>query len=148
MPPVIFLFYGISSPGEEAEPLAEPLPVWLPRCGKEGTLTPSSVLDPWASGVGYPQWCPLLPPYPGHAATFSPLSQSGRLFQAPSSLALDTSRDWPHKSHLSACHASRLPVPGALSLTWLTPGVSQSALASSPCPSEEDEVLQSCCCLG
>lgn len=59
--PVIFLLYGISSPGEEAEPLAEPLPVWLPRRGREGTLSPCPVLDPWAAGVGFPQWCLLVP---------------------------------------------------------------------------------------
>lgn len=53
--PVIFLFHGISSPGEEPEPLAEPLPIWLHRCGREGTLSPCPVVDLWMSGVGYPQ---------------------------------------------------------------------------------------------
>lgn len=81
--PVIFLIYGISSPGQEPEPLPEPSPVWLRRlapgpcmagrASQKNTVSPHPAVSLWQNVLSVVP-CPL--PYLGHVTTFSPLPKT------------------------------------------------------------------------
>lgn len=132
--PVIFLLYGISSPGEKTERLPEPSPVWLPRLVQGSFMVVRSPQDPVASPcpavslqvlrIG----CPLsgaLPSFlPQQPPSLSLLKPSLLFPRAGGKVALVVgsfiAKLWWAREESSVnkqvCCACRLSAPGTLSL--------------------------------
>lgn len=142
-PPVIFLLYGIFSPGEELEPVPEPSPVWLPRAPARSRAL--ALLQSTGAWVGCPLCAPLSPFLSQPCNRFSPLPTAGILSASAGNCV---ARLWwagkdifigKQVPSLSAMPAGS-QIQGLCLSTLLTPGyVSPGTLARNPCPSEEDD---------